>query len=227
MSSSSPRADSMMIGMLRSARMRLHTSRPSRPGSITSSTTRSTASRSTTSSASSPAGRRDHREPGVAEGVLDDRADGLLVLDHQDAVGHWGPPPAPARHGSGGGGGRRSSSRSLKTGRRGGWLLCGRARIRTAGTDPFRPTPPGRRRPPAWLTGALLPAVVGGLVVLGGLALTGNLGGDTTTVVRDPTPLPARPRAPRTRGRGGRDRLARRRRPPASRRWWPTAPRPW
>ena len=59
------------------------------------------------------------------------------------------------------------------------------------GTDPFRPPPPGRRRPPAWLTGALLPAVVGGLVVLGGLALTGNLGGDATTVVRDTTPLPA------------------------------------
>jgi putative serine protease PepD len=59
------------------------------------------------------------------------------------------------------------------------------------GTDPFRPTPPRRRRVPAWLTGALLPAVVGGLVVLGGLALTGNLGGTSTTTVRDATPLPA------------------------------------
>ena len=59
------------------------------------------------------------------------------------------------------------------------------------GTDPFRPPPPPRRRVPPWLTGAVLPAVVGGLVVLGGIALTGNLGGDTTTVVRDPTPLPA------------------------------------
>jgi S1-C subfamily serine protease len=37
----------------------------------------------------------------------------------------------------------------------------------------------------------VLPAVVGGLVVLGGLALTGNLGGDETIVRNDPTPLPA------------------------------------
>ena len=62
------------------------------------------------------------------------------------------------------------------------------------GTNPFDPPPPPtppRRRLPAWLTGALLPAVIGGLVVLGGLALTGNLGGDTTTTIRDPTPLPA------------------------------------
>ena len=59
------------------------------------------------------------------------------------------------------------------------------------GTNPFRPPPPRRRRPPAWLTGALLPAVVGGLVVLGGLAVTGNLGGDDATVIRDATPLPA------------------------------------
>jgi len=44
---------------------------------------------------------------------------------------------------------------------------------------------------PAWLTGAVLPAVVGGLVVLGGIALTGNLGGGETVVApADPTPLP-------------------------------------
>jgi S1-C subfamily serine protease len=51
---------------------------------------------------------------------------------------------------------------------------------------------------PAWLTGAVLPAVVGGLVVLGGIALTGNLGGDETVVApADPTPLPtAAPLAP-------------------------------
>jgi S1-C subfamily serine protease len=35
------------------------------------------------------------------------------------------------------------------------------------------------------------PAVVGGLVVLGGLAATGNLGGDETVIRNDPTPLPA------------------------------------
>ncbi|HET6689578.1 MAG TPA: trypsin-like peptidase domain-containing protein [Miltoncostaeaceae bacterium] len=54
------------------------------------------------------------------------------------------------------------------------------------------PYPPQRRRrrAPAWLTGGLLPAVVGGLVVLGGLAVTGNLGGDETVVRSDPTPLP-------------------------------------
>ena len=58
------------------------------------------------------------------------------------------------------------------------------------GTNPFRPPPPRRRRAPGWLTGALVPAVVGGLVVLGGLALTGNLGGGSTTTIRDATPLP-------------------------------------
>jgi S1-C subfamily serine protease len=35
-----------------------------------------------------------------------------------------------------------------------------------------------------------VPAVVGGLVVLGGLAATGNLGGDETVIRNDPTPLP-------------------------------------
>ena len=55
------------------------------------------------------------------------------------------------------------------------------------------PYPPPRRprRAPAWLTGGVLPAVVGGLVVVGGLAATGNLGGDETVVRADPTPLPA------------------------------------
>lgn len=54
------------------------------------------------------------------------------------------------------------------------------------------PPPPPRRRAPAWLAGALLPAVIGGAVALGGAAATGNLGGETTTVTAvDPTPLPA------------------------------------
>ncbi len=53
------------------------------------------------------------------------------------------------------------------------------------------PPPRRRRRAPAWLTGGVLPAVVGGLVVLGGLAVTGNLGGDETVVQSDATPLPA------------------------------------
>ena len=57
------------------------------------------------------------------------------------------------------------------------------------GADP-PPPHPRRRRAPQWLTAALLPAIAGGLVVLGGLALTGNLGGGSTTVVRDATPLP-------------------------------------
>jgi S1-C subfamily serine protease len=57
------------------------------------------------------------------------------------------------------------------------------------GGDP-PPPPPRRRRAPQWLTQALLPAVAGGLIVLLGLSLTGNLGGGDTTVVRDATPLP-------------------------------------
>ncbi len=38
-----------------------------------------------------------------------------------------------------------------------------------------------------------MPAIVGGVVALGGAALTGNLGGGATTIVNDPTPLPAAP----------------------------------
>ncbi len=55
------------------------------------------------------------------------------------------------------------------------------------------PYPPPRRprRAPSWLTGGVLPALVGGVVVLVGLAATGNLGGDETIVRTDPTPLPA------------------------------------
>ncbi len=58
-------------------------------------------------------------------------------------------------------------------------------------TNPFGPPPPPRRRAPRWLVGGLLPAVIGGAVALGGAAVTGNLGGDTTIVRSDPTPLPA------------------------------------
>jgi S1-C subfamily serine protease len=57
-------------------------------------------------------------------------------------------------------------------------------------SNPFG-SPPPRRRPPRWLTGALLPAVVGGMVALGGAAVTGNLGGDTVITRTDATPLPA------------------------------------
>ena len=90
---------------------------------------------------------------------------------------------------------------------------------------PGAPAPP-RRRPPRWLTASLIPAVIGGVVALGGAALTGNLGGSETVIARDPTPLPVSlpaaaaraARAPRRdvrRGRrrradGGRRQLARR-----------------
>jgi S1-C subfamily serine protease len=56
-------------------------------------------------------------------------------------------------------------------------------------TNPYG-APPPRRRPPRWLTGTLLPALIGGAVALGGAAVTGNLGADTTIVRTDPTPLP-------------------------------------
>jgi S1-C subfamily serine protease len=61
------------------------------------------------------------------------------------------------------------------------------------GSNPFDPPPePARRRPPRWLGATLLPAVVGAGVALAVVALTGNLGGDETTVVqRDTAPLPA------------------------------------
>jgi len=59
-----------------------------------------------------------------------------------------------------------------------------------SGSNPFSPEPP-RRRLPAWIAAGLLPAIVGGVVALGGAALTGNLGGDTTVVAGDPSPLPA------------------------------------
>ena len=59
--------------------------------------------------------------------------------------------------------------------------------------NPYPPPRPSRppRRAPAWFTGGVLPAIVGGVVVLIGLAATGNLGGDETIVRNDPTPLPA------------------------------------
>ncbi len=60
-------------------------------------------------------------------------------------------------------------------------------------SNPFDPPPePPRRRPPRWLTAALVPAAVGAAVALLVVALTGNLGGDSTTVIeRDTSPLPA------------------------------------
>jgi S1-C subfamily serine protease len=59
--------------------------------------------------------------------------------------------------------------------------------------NPYGPPPSEspRRRPPRWLTAAALPAVVGAGVALLVVALTGNLGGDTTVIERDTSPLPA------------------------------------
>jgi S1-C subfamily serine protease len=60
----------------------------------------------------------------------------------------------------------------------------------SAPQPPPQPPDPPRRRLPRWLAASLLPAVIGGAVALGGAALTGNLGGGTTIVERDSTPLP-------------------------------------
>ena len=59
--------------------------------------------------------------------------------------------------------------------------------------NPYGPPPsePPRRRPPRWLAAALVPALVGAGVALAVVALTGNLGGDTTVIERDTSPLPA------------------------------------
>jgi S1-C subfamily serine protease len=60
--------------------------------------------------------------------------------------------------------------------------------------NPYGPPPgePPKRRPPRWLAASLVPAVVGAGVALAVVALTGNLGGDSTTVIeRDTSPLPA------------------------------------
>ena len=62
------------------------------------------------------------------------------------------------------------------------------------GSNPFAPPPspsPRKRSLPRWLTASLVPAVVGAGVALLVVALTGNLGGDSTVVQRDPSPLPA------------------------------------
>ncbi|MGI9538847.1 MAG: S1C family serine protease [Miltoncostaeaceae bacterium] len=84
-------------------------------------------------------------------------------------------------------------------------------------TNPFAtpgsPEPRGPRRPPPrWLTSAVLPAVVGGLVARGGAAATGNLcgGGETTTVGRpvaelavdEGAPVPPPPLATESRSDG-------------------------
>jgi S1-C subfamily serine protease len=60
-------------------------------------------------------------------------------------------------------------------------------------SNPFDPPPPSppRRRLPRWLATSAVPALVGAGVALAVVALTGNLGGDTTKVVeRDTSPLP-------------------------------------
>jgi S1-C subfamily serine protease len=77
-----------------------------------------------------------------------------------------------------------------------GALTTGRYPARMPRLGPPRETPypgappPPRRRPPRWLTASLVPAVIGGVVALGGAALTGNLGSSETVIARDPTPLP-------------------------------------
>ena len=84
MSSSSLRAERMMIGVARSIRICLQTS-SRRPGEhqiehheidlfLTDHTQRVVA-----------AGDRHHIEPGILEREFDDRADRLLVFDHHDA----------------------------------------------------------------------------------------------------------------------------------------------
>lgn len=59
--------------------------------------------------------------------------------------------------------------------------------------DPPEPPAPRRRGLPRWLGQSVLPAVIGGVVVLGGVAATGNLGGGggDTTVVRPVAELPS------------------------------------
>jgi S1-C subfamily serine protease len=61
------------------------------------------------------------------------------------------------------------------------------------GSSPFDPPPPRQGgRPARRLAALLVPAAVGAAVALAVVALTGNLGGDTTTVIqRDTAPLPA------------------------------------
>jgi putative serine protease PepD len=77
-----------------------------------------------------------------------------------------------------------------------GALTTGRYPARMPRLGPPRDPPypgasaPPRRRPPRWLTASLIPAVIGGVVALGGAALTGNLGGSETVIARDPAPLP-------------------------------------
>ena len=96
-----------------------------------------------------------------------------------------------------------------------GALTTGRYPARMPRLGPPRETPypgapaPPRRRPPRWLTASLVPAVIGGLVALGGAGLTGNLGSSETVIARDPTPLPVSlPAAAATRAEQPRDATA-------------------
>ena len=69
-------------------RSRLHTSNPSRSGSITSSTMRSGSHRGHGVDGVAAVGDRVHVEAGVAQGGLEHRAEVVLVVDEQEA-GRW------------------------------------------------------------------------------------------------------------------------------------------
>ena len=130
----------------------------------------------------------DHREPGVAQRVLDDGADGLLVLDDEDAVG------------------QRRTSRSLRrmvaarpaTARRlPGALTTGRYPARMPRLGPPRETPyPGAPPPPAAPPAPLAHGVADprrhrrGRRPGRGAPSPGTSAGSETVIARDPTPLP-------------------------------------
>ena len=91
-SDSSARAVSMMIGIaavFSSARSSRQTSSPSTCGSITSSTIKSGGLLRTASSASRPDATRVVDVSRLVEIPGDELRDVGIVLDHQDAGGHW------------------------------------------------------------------------------------------------------------------------------------------
>ena len=75
-------------------RSRLHTSKPSRSGSITSSTMRSGSTVGHRVDGVAPVGHRVHVEAGVAQRGLEHRAEVVLVVHEEEAGG--GHPPSMA-----------------------------------------------------------------------------------------------------------------------------------